>query len=55
MTTRNPQTVVAEHDSVDLGRRISDTVNELVERYGPEHPLPDLLIEHRLMEILNSQ
>lgn len=41
-------------ERTDLVRRITEEVNELVERYGAEHPLLDFLIEQRLEELLRS-
>ncbi len=42
-------------DQFLLGRRIADVISELVQRYGAEHPLLDILIEQRLEELLQAR
>ena len=42
-------------EKVRLGRRITDAINELVERYGENHPLLEVLIEQRLEELLRAR
>jgi hypothetical protein len=49
-----PHPALSDHDQMLLARRIVDAVTDVVEQFGPEHPLLDELIAQRLEELLGK-
>jgi hypothetical protein len=50
----SPHPAPPDYDQMLLARRVTEAVREVVERYGPEHPLLDELIAQRLEELLGK-
>jgi hypothetical protein len=48
----DPYPAPSDYDQLELARRIVDAVTDVVEQFGPEHPLLDELIAQRLEELL---